>query len=432
MPKQATTITPPRLLIGRLAEYQELLGVLDSRQGLTVIAADPWSGTSAVVRSAIEEISWPCVLVDARSCTDELDLAMAIADATVATLAPQASGWWQRLAPPASRAGLELSRVLSIQDIHLEDLQLGAGRAEERLDEAFRLLVALAAPQPATLVIDHAGLLLAGLPAPESRKLLGDLRSLRQTHEALDLLLIEHPDGEASTALQDTDHPLYRAGRELRLRRPDPARYVDDLAIARPWTDVPVPLLRIAADLAAGVPWLTWQIIDHGGSSKRRSPRSGARRLGGSTSGDRARHGPAVGPVAAPASAGSDRGRGAGFRTQTTQHRRELQERERCPAAPQRRRARVAARAAALGQRRSPARSLGARTPSALDSPTTRRTVSAHESGRTERVRFGLRTRRQALRGSGRRALAHASRPPDGREFAGRDPPRQLEPAPQR
>ena len=267
MPEPTTTATPQRLLIGRLAEYQELLGVLDSRQGLTVVAADPWSGTSAVVCSAIEESSWPCVFVDARSCTDELDLAMAIADATVATLAPEASGWWQRLAPPASKTGLELSRVLSTQDIHLEDLQLGGGRPEDRLDEAIRLLVALAGPQPATLVIDHAGLLLAGMPAPESRKLLGDLRSLRQTHEALDLLLVEHPDGEASTALQDPDHPLYRAGRELRLRRPDPARYVDDLAIARPWTDVTIPLLRIAADLAAGVPWLTWHIIDHGGSS---------------------------------------------------------------------------------------------------------------------------------------------------------------------
>lgn len=266
MSDATTTPTPSRLLIGRLAEYQELLSVLDSRQGLTIVAADPWSGTSAIVRSATEEIDWPCVLVDARSCTDELDLAMAIADATVTTLAPEAAGWWKRLAPPASKAGLELSRVLSAENIDLDDLQLGGGRAEDRLDEAIRLLVALAAPQPATLVIDHAGLLLAGMPAPDARKLLGDLRSHRQTHETLDLLLVEHPDGEASTALQDADHPLYRAGRQLRLRRPDAARYVDDLAIARPWTDVPVPLLRIAADLAAGVPWLTWQLIDHAGA----------------------------------------------------------------------------------------------------------------------------------------------------------------------
>jgi len=267
MSDASTTFTPERLLIGRLAEYEELVGVLDSRQGLTIVAADPWSGTSAVVRSAIEEIAWPCVLVDARPCTDELDLAMAIADATVSSLAPEAAGWWQRLAPPASKAGLELSRVLSTESIDLEDLQLGAGRAEERLDDAIRLLVALAAPQPATLIIDHAGLLLAGMPAPDSRKLLGKLRSLRQTHQVLDLLLVEHPDGEASTALQDADHPLYRAGRQLRLRRPDPARYVDDLAIARPSTDVTIALLRIAADLAAGVPWLTWQIVDHGSSS---------------------------------------------------------------------------------------------------------------------------------------------------------------------
>lgn len=267
MPDATTTPTPSRLLIGRLAEYQELLTVLDSRQGLTILAADPWSGMSAVLRSAIEALAWPCILVDARSCTDELDLAMAIADATVTTLAPEAAGWWQRLSPPASKAGLELSRVLSAESINLEDLQLGGGHAEQRLDEAIRLLVALAAPQPATLVIDHAGLLLAGMPAPESRNLLGDLRSLRQTHDALDLLLVEHPDGDASAALRDTDHPLYRAGSELRLRRPDPARYVDDLAIARPWTDVPIPLLRIAADLAAGVPWLTWQIVDSASAS---------------------------------------------------------------------------------------------------------------------------------------------------------------------
>lgn len=262
MPNTAATLTPARLLIGRLAEYQELLGLLDSRQGLTVIAADPWSGTSVVLRSAIEEIAWPCVLVDARPCANAVDLAMAIADAAVTALAPDAAGWWQRLAPPASTAGLRLSRVLSTEGVDLEDLQQGAGRAEDRLDEAIRLLVALAGDQPAALVIDHAGLLLAGMPAPQARQLLGTLRSLRQAHDQLDLILVEHPDGEAVTALNDAGHPLYRAGRDVRFRRPDPARFVDDLAIARPWTDVPIPLLRIAADLAAGVPWLTWQIID--------------------------------------------------------------------------------------------------------------------------------------------------------------------------
>ncbi len=262
MPDELATHTRTRLLIGRLAEYEELLGVLDTHQGLTVISADPWSGTSALLQSAVEELQASCVLVDARRCADELDLAMAIADAAVTALAPDAAGWWDGTAPPASTAGLRLSRTLSEASIELDDLRLGAGRPETRLDEAFELLLALADDRRATVVIDHAGLLLAGMPAPQARQLLGRLRRLRQAHDRLDLMLVEHPDGDAATAMRDSEHPLYQAGRELRIRRPVPARYIDDMAIARSWTDAPVPVLRIAAELASGVPWLTWQIID--------------------------------------------------------------------------------------------------------------------------------------------------------------------------
>ncbi len=260
MPERATT--PARLLIGRLAEYQELLGLLNSGQGLTVISTDPWSGTSALLQSAVEEASGPCVLVDARRCADELDFAMAIADATVTALAPEAAGWWHGSAPPASTAGLRLSRTLASESIPLDGLRFGSGRPDVRLDEAMRLVLALTGDRPASLIIDHAGLLLAGMQAPSARELLSRLRALRQRYDRLDLILVEHPDGDAASALSDDRHPLYQAGRALRIRRPAPARYVDDLAIARTWTDAPAPLLRIAAELAAGVPWLTWQIIE--------------------------------------------------------------------------------------------------------------------------------------------------------------------------
>lgn len=249
------------VLIGRLAEYQELLDTLGQRPGLTVIAADPLSGMSALLASVLEELHGSQVLADARSCADGLDLAMAVADAAVERLAPEAMAWWTRAAPPSSVAGLRLSRALSERGIDLEALRLGTGPAERRLPEALELLLALA-DGDAMLVIDHLGPMLSALPIEEARQLLDVLRAARQEHRGLDLVLVEYPDGPMASALADQGHPLYRAGQVMRLRRAKPSRFTGDMAIARPWTEAPVELVGAAAELASGVPELTWRTID--------------------------------------------------------------------------------------------------------------------------------------------------------------------------
>ena len=269
------------VLTGRLAEYRELLDVLAERPGLTVISADPWSGTSDLLVAAIEELDGARVTVDARACADSLDLAMAIADATVSRLAPDAGAWWMGTAPPTSAAGLRLSRTLSQAGVDLDDLRLGSGLGEQRLPEAIELLVALA-DGDAVLAVDHLGLTLSALSAQEARQLLGELRAVRQRHSGLDLVLVEHPDGPVSAALADSGHPLYRAGQLVRFRRPRPARFVEDLAITRAWTDAPVELIDAAAELAGGVPALTWRVIElapHEGEDAPTRALAGWRRL---------------------------------------------------------------------------------------------------------------------------------------------------------
>ncbi len=248
-------------LVGRLAEYRELLDLLAQRPGLTVVAADPLSGTTALLGSVIEELDGARVIVDARRCGDGLDLAMAVADAAVEGLAPEATAWWTGTAPPSNVASLQLSRTLHERGIDLDELRLGSGAAERRLSEAVELLLALA-DGDAVMVIDHLGPMLSALPRGEARQLLDGLRAARQEHRALDLVLIEYPDGPLASALADERHPLYRAGQVMPLRRAKPARFVRDLAIARPWTDTPVELLGAAAELASGVPGLTWRTID--------------------------------------------------------------------------------------------------------------------------------------------------------------------------
>ena len=65
------TTRPDRLgpwaLIGHLSEYQQLLAVLDTRPGIVVLAADPLSGASGVVRLTLEELNTPTIYVDAPS-----------------------------------------------------------------------------------------------------------------------------------------------------------------------------------------------------------------------------------------------------------------------------------------------------------------------------------------------------------------------------
>lgn len=254
-------LTSGRLLTGRVAEWGELLELLSDRHGLTVIVSDPWSGTSALLDEAVREVENPAILVDARRCGDALDLAMAIADSAVATLDTDASAWWLGAAPANSTAGLRLWRRLSEQEVDLDDLRHGSGPGDRRLREAVELVVALA-DEPPKLVIDHLGRMLATMRASEAREILDVLRALRQRHRDLDLILVDHPGGPIATALSDEDHPLYRAGRSIRFRRPTADRIVGDLIIVKSLVDVQAELLRAAAELAAGVPELMWKAID--------------------------------------------------------------------------------------------------------------------------------------------------------------------------
>lgn len=254
-------------LTGHLAEYGDLLALLTERPGLIVISSDPWSGTSALIAAAVDEVDGTRLLVDARGSADGLDLALAIADHAVSRLTPDAAGWWSGGAPPGSAAGLRLSRMLSRQGIDIEGLRSGTGEAARRLREAVELLMAIAEGQ-AVLAIDHLGLVLSALPSAEAREILETFRAARQEHPRLDLVLAEHPEGPISAAVADPEHPLYQAGQVLRIRRARPARFVDDLAITRPWTDAPVDLIGAAAELAAGVPALIWSTIELAASAE--------------------------------------------------------------------------------------------------------------------------------------------------------------------
>ncbi len=263
MPETAQKAGNAEVLTGRIAEYQELLDVLGQRPGLTVISGDPWSGTSALLAAAIDELHGTRVLVDARSCSDSRDLAMTIADTAIAQLAPNAAAWWAQAAPPASAAGLRLSHTLHQSGIDFEDLRpnVGTRPGKHSLSDVIELLLALA-DSDALLAIDHLGLMLSSLSDQETRELLGDLRAARQRHQHLDLVLVEHPDGPSSKALKNRAHPLYHAGQLLRIRRPKSSRFVDDLVITRPWTGARVELIGAAAELASGVPALTWRTLD--------------------------------------------------------------------------------------------------------------------------------------------------------------------------
>lgn len=248
------------VLTGHLSEYGELLDLLAERPGLVVVAADPWSGTTALLAAAFEALEGSYVRCDARPCSDSLDLAMAIADRAVASLAPGAAGWWMGLAPTASGEGLRLSRAVSSAGLDIQALQDGAGPGLRLLSDAVDLLASL--DPEAALVIDHLGLMLSAMSPKDARELLAALRAARQRHPNLDLILVEHSDGSMSRALADRDHPMFRAGQLLPIRRSTPARFVGDLAVTRAWTDLPAEILGTAAELAAGVPALTWRIVE--------------------------------------------------------------------------------------------------------------------------------------------------------------------------
>jgi hypothetical protein len=153
-PNHASRSIPDgQLLTGHVAEWGELLSVLEERRGLTVIVADPLSGTSALLTAALEQNARPGVLVDARRCANALDLAMAIADGAIAALATDASAWWMGAASPSSTAGLHVSRLLNKHGIDPQALRSGEGEDLSRLYEALQLTIALAG-RPITLAID--------------------------------------------------------------------------------------------------------------------------------------------------------------------------------------------------------------------------------------------------------------------------------------
>lgn len=247
------------LLTGRVAEYGQLQTTVAERPGLLVVTSDPWSGTSPMLRSVLEDIEYQAVLVDARRCRDALDLAMAIADRAVAEFAPAAEPWWMGSAPPSDAGGLRLARALSSLGLEPDDLRLGLAEGTRALRLAVEVLASLS--DNAILAIDHLGPMLTALPAEAARELLGTLRAIRQQFTALDLVLVEYPEGPIGAALADDSHPLYRAGVRLRIRRAHPSRFVTDLAITRGWTKIPVDLIGAAAELANGVPALAWSIV---------------------------------------------------------------------------------------------------------------------------------------------------------------------------
>lgn len=251
------------VLAGHLADYGELLDLLAERPGLVVVATDPLSGATDLLATAAESLDGIFVTCDARSCFDSVDLAMSIADAAVAVLAPEAEAWWMGSAPPASTSGLQLWRALSARGIDPIDLQHGGGKGLHRLSDAIELIAAL--DDEASLVIDHLGLMLSAMHPAEARDLLGELRAVHQQHPGLDLVLVEHAQGLMSKALADRRHPMFQAGQLVRIHRPSPDRFAGDLAVARAWTDVPVETLRGAAELTRGVPALTWRVVELSG-----------------------------------------------------------------------------------------------------------------------------------------------------------------------
>jgi hypothetical protein len=254
-------ISDGRLLTGHAVEWGELLGLLKERPGLTVIVADPLSGTSGLLSAALDESGVRGVRVDARRCADSLDLAMAIADGAMVALVPEANAWWMGAAPSNSTAGLRVSRTLNDQGLDPEALRSGEGTGVQRLGEALELIAVLS-QGPVVLAVDHLGNMLANLRGAAAREILGVLRAARQQRSDLDLVLVDQPQGPISEALGDAQHPLYRAGERLRIPRPTPNRIIEDLAITKPLVKTPAAILRAAAELTAGVPSLTWQVID--------------------------------------------------------------------------------------------------------------------------------------------------------------------------
>ena len=259
--KTVESLSPrARWLIGLLSEHQELAIRLAEHPDLLVIESDPLSGTSVLLAIALEDADLATILVDARAAGSALDLAMAIATAGVTRLAPQAASWWNGVGA-VDAEGLRLSRTLSRREIDLDQLRFGSGAGVEQLRHALELVAELTTGK-GLLAIDHLDDLLERISARDARALLGVLRAEHQRSGSVRQLLVGRVDGRLASALRDPEHPLYRAGDSVQLRRPRPRRFIDDWAIGRPWTDAPVELIGAAAELADGAPAYVWRTVD--------------------------------------------------------------------------------------------------------------------------------------------------------------------------
>lgn len=265
MPASTKTARLPRSpherwLIGLTAEYGELTLRLGEHPDLLVVESDPLSGTSALLALALESLDWPLLTVDARPAGSALDLAMAVATTAIARLAPNAMGWWNGTSVVDSE-GLRLSRAMANRGIKLEQLRAGAGPDAQRLRHALELAAELCEGH-GLLAIDHLDDLLERLSAASALELLGVMRAEHQRPGSVGQLLVGRVEGRLSSALHDPSHPLYRGGETLSIRRPEPHRFVDDLARGRHWTKAHADAIGVAADLAAGAPAYVWRIVD--------------------------------------------------------------------------------------------------------------------------------------------------------------------------
>jgi len=265
VPASTKTAEPPaspnaRWRIGLKSQYQELALRLVEQPDLLVIESDPLSGASVVLAGALKHTDQPSVSVDARVAGTALDLAMAIATAAITLLAPQAASWWNG-ATTFDVEGLRLSRTLSERRIDLDELRTGSGAGVEQLRHALELVAELS-DGVGLLAIDHLDDLLERLSTRAARALLGALRAEHQRAGSLRQLLVGRIDGRLASALGDPEHPLYRAGDTLRLRRPKPQQFIDDLETLRPWKDRTLTLVGAAAELAGGAPAYVWRTVD--------------------------------------------------------------------------------------------------------------------------------------------------------------------------
>jgi hypothetical protein len=282
VPASTKTAEPPtspraRWRIGLRSQSEELAIRLAEHPDLLVIESDPLSGASILLAHALKETDRPNVLVDARVAGSALDLAMTIATAGITRLAPQAASWWNG-AGTFDVDGLRLSRTLAHRGIDLDELRLGSGAGVDQLRQALELVAELS-EGAGLLAIDHLDDLLERLSARTARVVLGVLRAEHQRAGSVQQLLVGRVDGRLASALRDPEHPLYRAGDTLQLRRPRPQRFIDDLATVRPWTDGLLALVGAAAELANGAPAYVWRTVDAAAATGDRDALAGWRQL---------------------------------------------------------------------------------------------------------------------------------------------------------